>query len=287
MKRLFPRAVPEALFALLLVGGGCSPSSDVKPGAPVLTMLSIVDPSGTRLDITAAAAECAMGVKEGDSCDPAVDMLCHTAAFDWCNCVAVPEQPAPPCSADVPDAGAADGPAEGGAGDASSDTTANAATDAGADSAAADASEAGTGDASNSEAGDASNSEAGDAGAVAAPHGTWSCPAFSPLSKVVATFDRLLDTVPLAPADDKQSGRDDLASASVKTPVMPTPTTLTDYTPNGSTGGLIFKLFGENPGPNLRIVPQPAWPASNTITVALSKGRVLARKILGYLFTDQ
>jgi hypothetical protein len=94
MKRLFPRAVPEALIALLFLGGACSPSSNPKPGAPVLGSLSIVDPSsGMHLaDVTPDTVNCASGAKEGDDCDPATavceldaNVVCLCKAKDMCD----------------------------------------------------------------------------------------------------------------------------------------------------------------------------------------------------------
>jgi hypothetical protein len=281
MKRSFPRAVTEVVGLvglLVLANVGCSPDNDVKPGAPVLTMMSIVEPDGTRFDVTPAATSCEPAVADGESCDPDADGICHTADFLWCKCVPVPPPAAPetpPCTPDEGDAGATDAAADGGA-DGSVDAAAGdaaAATDAGA-------SDAGASDASASDAGasDAGASDAGasDAGEVAAPKGTWSCKAFAPQSVVIATFDRLIDTAPLGPQDGS-TDRDDVATATIKTAVTPVPTTSTNYTPNGSTGGLIFPLFGENPGPNLKVTAQPSWPASNVVTVALSKARVLAK----------
>jgi hypothetical protein len=92
MKRLFPRAVPEALVALLFLGGACSPSSNVQPGAPVLTTLSIVDPSGSHVDVTADTPSCAMGSAEGKDCDPGTpvceldaNVVCQCNAKDMCD----------------------------------------------------------------------------------------------------------------------------------------------------------------------------------------------------------
>jgi hypothetical protein len=87
MKRLFPRAVPEALVAFLFVGVACAPSSPVQPGAPVLMALSIVDPSGSHVDVTADTAACAVGSAEGKDCDPGT-AVCELDANVVCSCVA-------------------------------------------------------------------------------------------------------------------------------------------------------------------------------------------------------
>jgi hypothetical protein len=281
MKRLFSRAVPEAvslLGLLVLMSGGCSPENNVKAGAPVLTMLSIVEPSGARLDITSDATECAQAVKTDEACDPEADGLCHTSDAEWCTCVPEPAPEEPPCTPDMPnadnDAGASDaGTAEAGANEGGVDALAVVPPDAAViDAASSDAadggapSEAGASDAGTDDGG-ASDAAAGE---TPTRKGTWSCKAFAPGSKVIATFDRLLDTAPFTPDAE-------LATATVKTAVTPVPAPVTDYTPNGSTGGFIFPAFGENPGPNISIVPKPSWPGSNTVTVALVKANVHAK----------
>ena len=86
MKRLFPRAIPEALIALSLLGGACSPSHEVKPGAPVLNMLSIIDPAGNRVDVTKDTLPCPTAYAEGQSCDPTVS-VCELDANVACQCV--------------------------------------------------------------------------------------------------------------------------------------------------------------------------------------------------------
>ena len=139
MKRLLTRAVPKALclLGLFVMSGGCSPNNGVKPGAPVLTKLTILENGSTPMDVTSDSVACAATVKGGGACFVAdnviegmtvdkADKTCQTAAFDWCRC-----------------------------------------------------------------AGDASMSVMG----------AWNCDPFSPLSVVIATFDRLLDTDPLDPGD--------------------------------------------------------------------------------------
>jgi hypothetical protein len=283
MKRSFPRAVTEVVGLvglLVLANVGCSPDNDVKPGAPVLTTMSIVEPDGTRFDVTPEATLCDTALKDGDSCDPEMDSICHTADFVWCKCNPVPEPTPPeepPCTPDQADADA--GSADGGASDAAASDAGAAdagASDAGAvdvgasDDATADA---GASDDATADASASDDAGASDAGEVAAPKGTWSCKSFAPGSTVIATFDRLIGTTTLGSPE----GSDSLVTATVKTAVTPAPTTLTVYEPNGSTGGLIFPLFGENPGPNLKITAQPSWPGSNVVTVALSKTKVLAK----------
>jgi hypothetical protein len=215
MKRLFPRAVPEALIALLLLGGvGCSPSSNVKSGPPVLTMLTIVSPNGTphgtRVDVTAKTENCAPGAAEGKDCDPGKS-ACELGANVVCTCAAKDM-----CDPTIKAGAAATG-------------------------------------------------------------GTLSC-TYSPLSYVVATFDRLLDTTPFD------------AKKTVATLVaMPTSTAVaaTDYTSSGSSTGLVFTQFsapaftgGYFPdivGPTIAMTGSPAVPTGSTVTFALDKSLVQAK----------
>jgi hypothetical protein len=106
MKRLFPRAVPAALSLLGLLGfvslnEGCSPNSSVKPGAPVLMALTIVENGSTNTSITADAIACATTVKGGGGCFVAdnviegvtvdkADAICQTTTSDWCRCMGDP-----------------------------------------------------------------------------------------------------------------------------------------------------------------------------------------------------
>jgi hypothetical protein len=206
MTRLFPRAVPEALIALLLVGGGCSPKSDVTPGAPVLTTLTIVEPNGTphgtRWDITGSTAACPTTYAEGQSCDAAVP-LCQLAANVICHCDGTD-----PCD----------------------------------------------------------------------PHAGKLVCTYSPMSYVVATFDRILDTTPFE------------AKTTVATLTgMPVTAAVaaTDYTSNGSTTGLIYTHFSDPTltggyfpdlvGPNIMVTAMPTFPVDNTVTVALDQTLVLAK----------
>jgi hypothetical protein len=90
MKRLFPRAVPEALVVLMLVGGACAPSSNVTPGAPVLKTLTIVSPNGTphgtRYDVTPDTQLCPTTYAEGKDCDPTGFAICELGANVVCHC---------------------------------------------------------------------------------------------------------------------------------------------------------------------------------------------------------
>jgi Big-like domain-containing protein len=106
MKRLFPRVVPAALSLLGLLGfvsvnEGCSPNNDVKPGAPVLMALTIVENGSTNTSITADAIMCAVAVKGGGDCFVAdnviegkkvdsADVTCQTTTSDWCRCIGDP-----------------------------------------------------------------------------------------------------------------------------------------------------------------------------------------------------
>jgi hypothetical protein len=106
MKRLFPRVVPAALSLLGLLGfvsvnEGCTPNNNVKPGAPVLTALTIVENGSTNTSITADAIACAATVTGGGDCFVAdnviegvtvdkADVICQTTTSDWCRCMGDP-----------------------------------------------------------------------------------------------------------------------------------------------------------------------------------------------------
>jgi len=72
-----------ALVALAL-GGACQPDNKVKPGAPVLMSLSILEASGTRTDITAATPDCLPGVAENGDCAPAAPACRLGATICYC-----------------------------------------------------------------------------------------------------------------------------------------------------------------------------------------------------------
>jgi hypothetical protein len=205
MKRLFPRAVPQALTALLLLGSACNPSSNVQPGAPHLISLSLVDPSGNRVDVTADTLPCEPGATDGTDCD-AAKPSCEMGANVVCQCVAKDM-----CDPTIDH-------------DASVTT------------------------------------------------GTLNC-TFPPLTKVVATFDRLLNTAPfeaitMAPVAT-------LTSAPPP-PMMVALTAAADYTSTGSTTGLVFPMFGIG-GPTIALTGTPAVPTSSTATFELLKSTVQAK----------
>src|SRR5207302_934854 len=71
--------------------GRSAPDNSVKPGAPVLIEMVLVE-KNTPFVITPETPECSAGagdaaVTDGGDCDPAVLSVCHTAATDdWCRC---------------------------------------------------------------------------------------------------------------------------------------------------------------------------------------------------------
>ena len=89
MNRLFPRAVPQALTALLLLGSACALPTQrrVQPGAPILLSLALVDPSGNRVTVTPDTAACDPGLAEGMNCDPGTP-VCEMGVNAVCQCVA-------------------------------------------------------------------------------------------------------------------------------------------------------------------------------------------------------
>jgi Bacterial Ig-like domain len=111
--------------------------------------------------------------------------------------------------------------------------------------------------------------------------GAYDCDPFSPLSVVVATFDRILDTVPLDPGD--ASFRTDIASITA-TPAPPMPIAAdADYASQGTASGLVFNAFGplfgnlRSSGPSIAVVGSPALETGATIDITLQKMNILAK----------
>jgi hypothetical protein len=266
MKRLFPQIERPALIglaaALAAFGAACSPNQSVKPGAPVLTEIDIVENPYTATNVTSipsnvtdcptAAAGDGGGATDGGTgkttaaatggmCDPAVPICRQVSAKNWCRCVAnTPPSPPPPppnCTdAGAPDAGAA---------------AADASVDAGSADAASDA---------------------------AAPlGGTWNCDPFAPTSVALFVFDRLLDTAPLDTGDG--GGVPNVATTLIS-PTPPAPVAVTvDYASNGSANEIIFPLLGDfrSDGPSLLFGGQPTFPTAAAVTITLDPTKVRAK----------
>jgi hypothetical protein len=216
MKRLLPRVVPEAvglLGLLVLASAGCAPENNVKPGAPVLLSLAILEPGGATTTVTPDTVSCAGGsdggvLKTQDACSPSDDSICKLTNDSWCRCIA-----------DMDDM----------------------------------------------------------------TKGAWNCDAFEPMSVVIATFDRLLDTNPLDPGDAATS-KEGIASIDATPKPAVTLGTLTDYSSTGSTKGAVFNLFGpaffgnqRSGGPSLQIMGTPALPTSSSVEITLDPDQVRAK----------
>jgi hypothetical protein len=73
------------LIGVGLLGASCSPKNDVQPGAPVLTLMTIVE-SGGFTDINGKEPDCGTATIDGAMCNPMTDSLCRSAA-SWCRCL--------------------------------------------------------------------------------------------------------------------------------------------------------------------------------------------------------
>src|SRR3954471_1882564 len=97
MNRPFPRLEVLGLTAALALAGACTPNTSVKPGAPVLIELSIVENGGA--SITTVKPEtglCPAPGTEGAPCDPVADPVCQsTPTATLCRCIANPAPPPP------------------------------------------------------------------------------------------------------------------------------------------------------------------------------------------------
>ncbi len=249
MKRPLRRFEVICLAVALGGGGACTPDNSVKPGAPVLTQVSIVEGGGASItSIPAGAVACTADVTAGGACYTTAPMCTQPMAV-WCRCVpqAAPSAPtaAPACDAGASGAagGAAGGTADGGAGAGGAGGAAGSTADASAD-------------------------------APPPPDGTWNCDPFSPTAQVLFVFDRLLDPRPLDPGD----GGTTVMAATVVASGLPIASN-GDYTSNGSPGELIFPAYGDfrAGGPDILVSGVPAFPASSPITVTLNPANVRAK----------
>jgi hypothetical protein len=252
MNRPFPRFEVLGLTAALALAGACTPNTSVKPGAPVLTEMKLVENGSSVTTIPANVAECpatAIGGSDaginGGMCDPSISICRLTSASNWCRCVPNPAPAAPtPPGPNCVDGGLVD------AGTPAVDASADAGADASAD-AASDA---------------------------AAPlGGTWNCGPFSPDTAALFVFDRLLDTAPLG--DGAASGVSDLATFTIAPPSAAAIALGATYNSNGSPSEIIFPLLGDffSDGPGLFFVAQPALPQTSVISIALDPTKVRAK----------
>lgn len=240
MNRPFPRLEVLGLTTALALVGACAPNNSVKPGAPVLTEISIIENAGATITVvTPTTGDCPTGTNEGGSCDPTAFPACE-ASNVLCHCV-------PPAM-----------------------------TTSSAPSVTSDAAppEAGTSDAGASDAGATKDSGA-DGAAASTLTGTWSC-SFAPTAVVLYTFDRLLDTKPFI---TDAGGQSNAALAPVFVPAPATPVSLTgDYAPNGSPDLLIFKAYSlRAAGPSLLFAGAPTLPTGTAVTITLDKTNVRAK----------
>src|SRR5450631_2192954 len=246
MNRPFPRIEVLGLTAALALVGACTPNHSVKPGAPMLVSLSIVENGGATITtVTPTTGFCAGAPQEGGPCDPVADAVCESVTtHNLCRCVPPPPPMSPPPASDA------------GAADAARPDGSSAVSDAAASDAAATK----------------------DSGADAASTltGTWAC-SFAPTAVVLYTFDRVLDANTFM-ANDAGSLLN-AALPPVCVPAPKTPVSLTgDYASNGSPNLLIFKYYSlRAAGPSFLFAGAPTFPTSTNVTLTLDKNNVLAK----------
>jgi len=248
MNRPFPRIEVLGLTAALALVGACTPNNSVKPGAPVLVSLSIVENGGATITtVTPTTGFCAGAPQEGGPCDPVADAVCESVTtHNLCRCVPPPPPMSPPPASDA------------GAADAARPDGSSAVSDAAASDAAATK----------------------DSGADAASTltGTWTC-SFAPTAVVLYTFDRVLDTNTFMANDAGSLLNAALPPVFVPAPMTKTPVSLTgDYASNGSPNLLIFKYYSlRAAGPSFLFAGAPTFPTSTNVTITLDKNNVLAK----------
>ena len=247
MKRPLRRFEVVYLAAVLGVGGACTPNNSVKPGAPVLTTVSIVEGGGATItNIPATAPGCPAEATAGNACFTTAPMCFELVSGNWCRCVAnmAPAAPTP-----GPDCGGAGG-AAGGAGGA-----------------------AGAGGGGGAGGADGGSTPDAAADAAPPPDGTWNCDPFAPTAQVLFVFDRLLDSRPLDPGDGGT-----VTAAGVTAGGTPIASNV-DYASNGSPGEFIFPAYGDfrAAGPSLLVSGAPSLPVNDYITVSLDPTQVRAK----------
>ena len=240
MNRPFPRLEVLGLTAALALAGACTPNTSVKPGAPVLIELSIVENGSTVTTVKPTTGSCPAATPEGGPCDSVTYAVCESVTTNnVCRCV-----PNPPATSPPPP------PADAGASDAAATTSDAGKPDAGAASDAA-------------------------SDAPPPPTGTWSC-SFAPTSTVLYVFDRILDTEFLGDG----GGALGLATiVPVPTPPT-TVVLTGDYASNGSPNIVFSNpVVGDirADGPSIMFSGVPALPTSSTVTVTLDSTKVLAK----------
>jgi hypothetical protein len=257
MKRPFPRFEVLGLAAALAAGAACTPNNSVKPGAPVLMEMTVIEPPApgaygpTLTTVTAATSSCPSNTVDGQPCASASFPSCEMPTDNTlCRCIPNPAPPPPPP------------PADGGASDA-------AASDA-STSDAATSSDAGSSDAGSS---DAARPDGGADAAAPPPaaDGTWSC-SFVPTASVLYVFDRLLNPTPF----DPNMGVPNVANIT-EDPTNARVSGLANYAANGVQNGTIFPMLGFPDGPNIAVSGSPALPAGSTVAVMLDRTKVTAK----------
>jgi hypothetical protein len=256
MKRPFPRFEVLGLAAALAAGAACTPNNSVKPGAPVLMEMSVVEPPApgaygpTLTTVTAMTTSCPTMTADGGVCVSASFPVCETADTNiLCRCIPNPPTPA----------------SDGGTSDAGP-------SDAAMSDAAAGPSDAAAGGAGGSMTGaGGAGGQAGASSGSTKPDGTWSC-SFAPTASVLYVFDRLLDTTPF----DPNMGVPGVATIS-ETPSNGRVSSLASYASNGLQNATIFRLLGFPDGPNVTVTGSPALPTSSTVAVMLDKTMVRAK----------
>jgi hypothetical protein len=76
--------------AAIALATSCTPNQGVKPGAPVLAEVVIIENGMTASAIHAGATDCDAALTAGSACDPVNDTSCHVpSGNNWCRCDAM------------------------------------------------------------------------------------------------------------------------------------------------------------------------------------------------------
>jgi hypothetical protein len=302
MNGLVHRPAIASLLSLAFATGaaiGCAPDNSVKPGAPVLLKFTVVQPGGVTVTIDSSAKICAAEIVNGAAC----------------RAVAGPAVP--------PSSGGGAGGSGGDTGAAGSGGGGGSVAGSGGSVAGSGGGVAGSGGSNvdggatnpDGEAGSSAGGSGGESttgaggstgevlpadvtcqneatkiwctcdGATDPDAPVWVCQPFTRVNGVISTFDRLLDTVPLAPGPVAYGGPGAADTVTAEVPTgAPATTVLTDYASNGSRFGLLLPHYGalyyQNfrlDGPSLFTIPETAFPSGTIVTLKLDGTMVRAK----------
>src|SRR5262249_26842695 len=80
-----PRTFLGLAAAAIALATACNPSNNVKPGAPVLTEIAVIENGATATAIIPGYGQCQAGLATGNDCDSSIS-VCAAPEGTWCRC---------------------------------------------------------------------------------------------------------------------------------------------------------------------------------------------------------